>query len=82
MTSKRYTEEFKAEAVKQVTERGFAVAEVAKRLGSLPIACTNGSARPKVRHWRARPRGDVAIAQGFSRGATFEGRGQAPDRGA
>jgi transposase len=33
MASKQYTEEFKAEAVKQVTERGFAVAEVAKRLG-------------------------------------------------
>ncbi|MBK0025008.1 IS3 family transposase [Stenotrophomonas sp. S48] len=33
MTSKQYTAEFKAEAVKQVTERGFAVAEFAKRLG-------------------------------------------------
>ncbi|HDS1225720.1 TPA: IS3 family transposase [Stenotrophomonas maltophilia] len=33
MMSKQYTAEFKAEAVKQVTERGFAVAEVAKRLG-------------------------------------------------
>ncbi|MFV1848833.1 transposase, partial [Stenotrophomonas maltophilia] len=33
MASKQYTDEFKAEAVKQVTERGFAVAEVAKRLG-------------------------------------------------
>lgn len=33
MTSKQYTDEFKAEAVKQVTERGFAVAEVAMRLG-------------------------------------------------
>ena len=27
MTSKRYTEEFKIEAVKQVTERGYSVAE-------------------------------------------------------
>lgn len=35
MASKQYTDEFKAEAVKQVTERGFAVAEVAKRLGGL-----------------------------------------------
>ncbi|MDA8535191.1 transposase, partial [Pseudomonadales bacterium] len=26
MTSKRYTEEFKIEAVKQVTERGYSVA--------------------------------------------------------
>ena len=33
MASKQYTDEFKAEAVKQVAERGFAVAEVAKRLG-------------------------------------------------
>lgn len=33
MTSKRFTDEFKAEAVKQVTERGYPVAEVAERLG-------------------------------------------------
>lgn len=33
MVSKRYTDEFKAEAVKQVTERGYPVGEVAKRLG-------------------------------------------------
>ena len=33
MTSKRYGAEFKAEAVKQVTERGYKVAEVAERLG-------------------------------------------------
>lgn len=33
MTSKRYTEEFKIEAVKQITERGHAAAEVAARLG-------------------------------------------------
>lgn len=33
MTSKRYTNEFKTEAVKQVTERGYPVAEVAQRLG-------------------------------------------------
>ena len=34
MSSKRDTEEFKIEAVKQVTERGYSVAEVAKRLGA------------------------------------------------
>ncbi len=34
MSSKRYTEEFKIEAVKQVTERGYSVAEVANRLGT------------------------------------------------
>ncbi len=33
MRSKRYGAEFKAEAVKQVTERGYKVAEVAERLG-------------------------------------------------
>lgn len=33
MSAKRYTEEFKVEAVKQVTERGHPVAEVASRLG-------------------------------------------------
>ncbi len=34
MTSKRYTEEFKIEAIRQVTERGYSVAEVAQRLGT------------------------------------------------
>ena len=29
----RYTDEFKSEAVKQITERGYDVADVAKRLG-------------------------------------------------
>ncbi len=33
MSNKRYTEEFRAEAVKQVTDRGHSVAEVAGRLG-------------------------------------------------
>lgn len=33
MNKKRYTDEFKIEAVKQVAERGFPVAEVAQRLG-------------------------------------------------
>ncbi len=33
MSSKRYPEEFKIEAVKQVTERGYPVAEVASRIG-------------------------------------------------
>lgn len=34
MSSKRYPDEFKIEAVKQVTERGYSVAEVASRLGT------------------------------------------------
>ena len=33
MSSKRYTEEFKIEAVKQVTDRGHSAVEVANRLG-------------------------------------------------
>ena len=33
-SSKRYTDEFKIEAVKQVTERGYSVADVAERLGT------------------------------------------------
>lgn len=33
MSSKRYPEEFRIEAVKQVTERGHAVADVAARIG-------------------------------------------------
>ena len=33
MSGKRYTEEFKDEAVKQVSERGHAASEVAARLG-------------------------------------------------
>ena len=37
MTSKRYTEEFKIEAVKQVTERGYSVAEVAERLDTTTL---------------------------------------------
>jgi transposase len=34
MKGNRYSEEFKKEAVKQVTERGYSVSEVAKRLGT------------------------------------------------
>ena len=34
MSGKRYPEEFKIEAVKQVTEKGYSVAEVATRLGT------------------------------------------------
>jgi transposase len=34
MTTRKYTAEFKAEAVKQVTERGHTISEVARRLGT------------------------------------------------
>jgi transposase len=33
MKGKRYTEEFKVEAVKRVTERSYSLADVAQRLG-------------------------------------------------
>lgn len=33
MKSSRYTDEFKAEAIKQITERGHSVLDVSKRLG-------------------------------------------------
>jgi transposase len=33
MSSKRYTPEFRAEAIRQVTERRYPVSEVARRLG-------------------------------------------------
>ena len=33
MSGKRYTDEFKIEAVRQVTDRGYPVSEVAERLG-------------------------------------------------
>lgn len=33
MSGKRYTEAFKLEAIKQITERGYKLGEVAKRLG-------------------------------------------------
>ena len=41
---KRYTQEFKIEAVKQITERGYSVAEVAERLD----ICTK-----TLYHWRS-----------------------------
>jgi transposase len=36
--SQRFTEEFRVEAVKQVTKRGFAVKDVIKRLGVSPYS--------------------------------------------
>lgn len=33
MSNQKYTEEFRAEAIKQVTERGYKVQEVCERLG-------------------------------------------------
>jgi transposase len=36
MSGKRYTEEFKIEAVKQITDRGYKISEVADGLGVTP----------------------------------------------
>ena len=33
MSNKRYPEEFKIEAVRQITDRGYSVADVSRRLG-------------------------------------------------
>jgi len=33
MSAKRYTEEFKIEAIKQITQRGYKIGDVATRLG-------------------------------------------------
>jgi len=33
MSGQRYTPEFKDEAIKQITERGYSIAEVSERLG-------------------------------------------------
>lgn len=51
---KRYTEEFKVEAVKQITERGYSVQEVAERLG-ISIKSLN--------HWRSQLSGNKAARQ-------------------
>lgn len=48
MSGKRYTNEFKVEAVKQVTERGHRVSEVASRLG-----VTTHSLYAWIRRYRA-----------------------------
>lgn len=42
MSSKRYPEEFKIEAVKQVTDRGHPGSEVASRLAYLCRRCAIG----------------------------------------
>jgi transposase len=50
MSGKRYTEEFKVEAVKQVTERGHPVAEVASRLGVTPHSLYQWMKKYEVSH--------------------------------
>lgn len=45
MAGERYTEEFKIAAVKQVTENGYTIADVAKRLGVTTKSLYNWQAR-------------------------------------
>ena len=79
MASKQYTNEFKAEAVKQVTERGFAVAEAAKRLGVSSHSLYQWLRKAKSEAL-AHIRGvDAADVQGLRRGASVEGRGDTSD---
>ncbi|GKW14429.1 hypothetical protein PEC301937_03790 [Pectobacterium carotovorum subsp. carotovorum] len=42
MSGKRYPEEFKIEAVKQIVDRGHSVSSVATRLVTLPTVFTPG----------------------------------------
>jgi len=51
---KRYTQEFKIEAVKQVTDRGYSIAEVSERLG----ICSK-----TLYHWRAQLSGKSTVAK-------------------
>jgi transposase InsO family protein len=53
MSNPRYPEEFKIEAVKQVTKRGLPVAEVAARLGM--------STHSLYACWRLKPKQEVMI---------------------
>ena len=46
MSGKRYPEEFKIEAVKQVTEKGYSVVEVATRLGMTTLMYSPMSSEP------------------------------------
>ena len=51
---KRYTDEFKIEAVKQITERGYSVQEVAERLGI---------STKSLYHWRSQLNGNKTVRQ-------------------
>ena len=54
MTNKSYTEEFKIEAVKQITERGHAAAEVVARLGASTFSLYQWV-------WRRQPKETVLV---------------------
>lgn len=54
---KRYTEEFKIEAVKQITDRGYSVQEVAERFGI---------STKSLYHWRDQLNGNKVVARSKS----------------
>lgn len=62
MSGKRYTEEFKREAVKQVTERGHSALDVSERLGVSNKSIYDwiakyGNQKSPEEHWpRSKPR--------------------------
>lgn len=62
MAGERYTEEFKIAAVKQITEKGYAIADVAKRLGVTAKSLYN---------WRSRY-GVNAVAHDAKQSSTDE----------
>ena len=55
MSNKRFPGEFKIEAVKQVTDRGHAVSDVASRLGISHARGVIGSLRRKTAGENCRP---------------------------
>ena len=59
MSVRQYTDEFKAEAIKQVVERGFTVVEVAARIGvpkHMLYGWVQGRGRRHARVTQTRPR--------------------------
>ena len=49
MSGKRYTEEFKIEAVRQVVDRGYSIAEVARTWHNNPQpVCPEEEIRPRL----------------------------------
>lgn len=77
MSNKRYPEEFKIEAIKQVTERGHSAPDVAKRFGV---------SQPTLYEWMKKyalaPEERLAQGQPARKAASSQGRAQARHRGA
>lgn len=63
MSSKRYTDEYKSEAVKQVLDRGFSVVEVSARIG-VP--------KHTLYDWVQKARRSATPLQGRSEGAVTD----------